>query len=339
MDELTNRRHNRLRALLRDDYGVSAESFELLALGLDVRAEVFRVTDAQGTRYFVKARRGPLYEPGCLVPRHLYEQGNASAVAPLPTRQQTLWAHMDEWSVIVYPFIAGESGWNPALTDAQWRAAGAALRQIHDTPLAAAGVASLHRETFDPTGYSDWVRAFEAGPLGATDGGASERMLRATWMERRKEIHAALADMETLARMLRKQAGPYVICHGDLHPGNMIRDDADGVFLVDWDDVLLAPRERDFLFIEGAPVEAASRQEASAFFRGYGQTAIDWVALAYYLWERVVTDVIECARAVCLDDTVDADTKAEEAQLLCDIFADGRVIRAARTAKAHRSTE
>ena len=36
----------------------------------------------------------------------------------------------------------------------------------------------------------------------------------------------------------------------DLHPANLLRDDAGQVFVIDWDEVMLDPNERDFLFID-----------------------------------------------------------------------------------------
>jgi spectinomycin phosphotransferase len=61
------------------------------------------------------------------------------------------------------------------------------------------------------------------------------------------------------------------------------------VFVIDWDDVMLAPKERDFLFIPEYRVDSLTQQEISPFFQGYGVgTEIDWAALAYYRCERVV---------------------------------------------------
>src|ERR1035438_1334503 len=64
-----------LRARLREQYDLSAVALEFLPLGLDTRARVYRVVSEQGTCYFLKAKSGPLYQPGCLVPRYLRDQG------------------------------------------------------------------------------------------------------------------------------------------------------------------------------------------------------------------------------------------------------------------------
>ncbi len=160
-----------LRACLLERYNLAAIRLEPLPLGLDRWAVVYRFTSEQGASYLVKARASAFYEPGCLVPRYLRDQGVAAVVASLPTRTNTLWTLLEGWTVTVYPFIEGERGWNPAMTDAQWAAVGTALCQIHQAALPAEGFSSLRQETFDPTGYSRAVRAFESQHLFA-EGGA-----------------------------------------------------------------------------------------------------------------------------------------------------------------------
>jgi spectinomycin phosphotransferase len=103
------------------------------------------------------------------------------------------------------------------------------------------------------------------------------------------------------------------------------------VFVIDWDEVMLAPKERDFIFVR--------QPQAAAFWQGYGQTEIDWVALTYYLWERVVQDVIECTQDVCFRDDLGEETRADIARLFHEFLAqEGGTIDAAYAAAAHLAT-
>jgi spectinomycin phosphotransferase len=323
-----------LWSCIEDQYGLTAVTLDFLPLGLDTRAGVYRVVDEQGTAYFLKAKFGPFYEPSCLIPGYLSDQGIISVVAPLPTRSNALWAAVGEWTVILYPFIEGDTGWDPGMTVAQWQALGTALKQIHQVTLSTEGIGLPRRETFDPLEYIRWVREFEAPGAHSQGGGSIHQEFRAGWMEHRTTIHAAVTAMDTLGGVLRKQPGSHVICHADLHPGNIIRDQADRVFLIDWDDVMLAPKERDFLFV-GEPPAGSAQEAIPPFFQGYGETAIDWVALTYYLWERVVTDVIACAKDVIFRDDLEEETKVEIVQLFRDVLKEGGEVDAARSAAAH----
>ncbi|HLX39276.1 MAG TPA: aminoglycoside phosphotransferase family protein, partial [Ktedonobacteraceae bacterium] len=97
--------------------------------------------------------------------------------------------------------------------------------------------------------------------------------------------------------------------------------------VIEWDDVMLALRERDFIFVRGSG--------ADAFFQGYGQTEIDWVALTYYQCERAVTDLIECAQEVFFRDDLGEESKAHAVQLFSILFAENNNVDAAFAAAAH----
>ena len=76
-----------------------------------------------------------------------------------------------------------------------------------------------------------------------------------------------------------------------------------------------------------------------AFFQGYGQVNIDWIALAHYSYERVTQDVIACAENVCLRDDLGEESRANEAQLFQDVLAQGGEIDAATHASTHLSPD
>ena len=130
---------------------------------------------------------------------------------------------------------------------------------------------------------------------------------------------------------------PHVICHADLHPGNLLRNRAAQVFVVDWDDVMLAPKERDFIFV-GEPVDGSAQHGGSPFFQGYGQTEIDWIALTYYRYERVAQDLIEYAQQVILREDLGEETKARAVRAF-DANPKGRNMDAAQVAAARISPQ
>src|SRR6266702_6280014 len=112
-----------LRACLQNQYDLIPVTLEFLPLGLDYHAGVYRVVSEQGTAYLLKVTSRPLYEPRCLVPRYLNDQGITAVVAPVPTRSGALWTKLVDWTVIVYPWISGDSSLT-GMTDAQWKEVG-----------------------------------------------------------------------------------------------------------------------------------------------------------------------------------------------------------------------
>ena len=320
-----------LRACLQDRYGIHPLTLEFLPRGKDYHAGVYRVVSEQGTPYLLKVNARPLYKPACLVPRYLSQQGITSVVAPIPTQSNALWTKLDDWTVIVYPFIDGDTSLT-GMTNAQWQEVGSIFNRIHHVRLAPAGFESLRKETFDPTEYTRWIRVFETQHLHSRHGrSASERALHDDWIAHQSTIYTCVASLEKLAGVLQKRAGPFVICHADLHAANLIRDAAGHVFVIDWDEVMLAPKERDFIFVR--------EPHATAFWEGYSQSELDWTALTYYLWERVVQDLIECAKDVFFRDDLEEETKADIAQLFHEVLADdNRIIASAHAAATHLAT-
>lgn len=315
MREPPNIPEDRLRACLQDQYNLSRVTIEFLPRGLDYSAGVYRMVNEQGTAYLLKVTARPLYEPGFFVPRYLNDQGIRSVVAPVPTRSGALWTKLVDWIVIVYPFIDGDSGW-AGMTDEQWREVGTIFKRIHGVQLQPEVFSSLRKETFDPTEYTRWVHTFESQHLHSQHSKSeSSRALRAAWVAHQSAIHTAVSSLENLAEVLQSQTFPFVICHADLHPANLIRDRHGHVFVIDWDEVMLAPKERDFIFIR--------EPEANAFWKGYGQREIDWIVLSYYLWERVIQDVIVNAQDVCFRDDLGEETKADIAQVFDEYMTEG----------------
>jgi spectinomycin phosphotransferase len=318
----------RLRACLQEQYDLYPVTLEFLPRGHDYHAGVYRVVSEQGTAYLLKVTSRPLYEPSCLVPGYLRDQGITSVVAPVPTKSNALWTKLVDWTVIVYPFIDGDTSLT-GMTNEQWKEVGRIFKQIHQVRLQPEGFESLRKETFDPTVYARWVRAFETQHLHSRHAGSgSSHALRASWVAHQSTIHTIVTSLEKLAEVLQSRTFPYVICHADLHPANLLRDHAGQVFVIDWDEVMLAPKERDFIFVR--------EPQARAFWEGYGQREIDWILLSYYLWERVIQDVIENAQNVCFRDDLGEETRAHIAQLFHESLVEGgNNIAAAYAAAAH----
>jgi spectinomycin phosphotransferase len=280
----------RIVAIVRQHYGFQPTAVDFLPLGRDVRSWAFRVTTADAT-YFLKLRQGVVREATLRVPRYLVEQGVSHIVAPLPTGAQRPWVEVDGFTLALYPFIDGMTGMAHGLEEHHWRAFGAALRAMHDTPLAPDLGPIVPRETFT-SGLSDAVRALDAQIDAQTFTDRSERELAAFWQHRRAEIRALVEQIEALGCQLRAAQPPLVLCHADVHPNNLLIDTADQLWLVDWDDALLAPKECDLMMgVGGLGNYPAGPREADWFLAGYGSTAIDPVALAYYRHVRALGDI------------------------------------------------
>jgi spectinomycin phosphotransferase len=137
---------------LRFEYGLDLIRLEFLPVGHDAYAWAYRVQTTREATYFLKVRRGHVNEPGLFIPHYLQSIGIDAVIAPLPARSGRLWAGMGPFSLVLYPFMAGESGAHVGMTPEQWIEYGTILRQIHSISLPSNLAGEMRRETFVPEG-------------------------------------------------------------------------------------------------------------------------------------------------------------------------------------------
>jgi spectinomycin phosphotransferase len=282
----------KLVACLQDEYGLPVVQVDFLPLGADVNAAVYRVVADDETPYFVKLRRGVFDETSVALPKFLSNLGIRQIIAPLVTQTGQLWASLDAFKTILYPFVEGRNGYQVDLSDRHWGDFGTALKRIHTAVLPPALFRSIQHETYPAQGRESVKTFLERVEDDAFDDPVAIK-LAAFLKAKRPEILDLVGRAERLAQALLARSPEFVLCHSDIHAGNILMDAGDAFYLVDWDNPILAPKERDLMSI-GAGLMGAWRtpqEEEAMFYRGYGQTQIDPIALAYYRYERIVQDI------------------------------------------------
>lgn len=313
-----------------DAFGLRLERLEFLPLGADLNTAVYCGLGADGARYFVKLRFGDFDPMSVALPKYLSERGIGEIIAPLATRAGRLWADLGAFRAIVYPFVDGDNAYARPLTDGQWVAFGAALRRIHEISLPEAFVQRLQVERYDP----QWRARARASLRRADEETFEEPVaaeLAAILRQKRQTILDLVARAETLAGLLRARAPAHVLCHSDLHAGNLLIGDDGGVRIVDWDAPILAPKERDLMYAGGGQFGNARspENEEALFYAGYGRVDADVEALAYYRCERIVQDIaVECDQVLLTD--AGGDDRPQALRWLMSNFAPGGVLEIAR---------
>lgn len=315
-----------LRACLRAQYGLAVTELTFLPLGHDAAAWVYRARAADERAYFLKVRLGVTNEAGLAVPHYLHDRGIARVVAPLPTTTGALWTTAGGYALILYPFVAGVTGMERGMADRQWSDYGALLRRVHDTAVAPDLARLPRRDSFTPAG-ADLVRRLDDQIGTRTFDDPLARALARSWQARREEIRTLLARAEELGRRLARAAPPLVLCHADIHTNNVLLD-ADGqVWFVDWDETLLAPRERDLMFVVGGiSRRLVGPAEEAHFFQGYGATTIDPLALAYYRYAWAVSDIGAYGEEVLFRPDLGPDSRRAAADLFKVLFQPGEIV-------------
>ena len=141
---------DKIIACLQAEYGLRVAAIAFLPLGADLNTAVYRVVADDGTSYFLKLRSGVFDETSVALPKFLSDQGIAEIIAPLATQTGQLWANLDTFKVILYPFVEGRNGYEVDLSDRHWIEFGAALKRIHSMVVPPALINRIQRETYSP---------------------------------------------------------------------------------------------------------------------------------------------------------------------------------------------
>lgn len=319
-------------ACLRADYGIAAGDVEFLPLGYDPNAGVYRVTADDDIDYFLKVKQGGVNAVSLAVPRFLSDNGIEQVVAPLPTRDGRLNASIEPFAVILYPFVQGESVMDVGMPDDKWIELGAVVRKLHALSLSPELASQMPRETFVPPKIG-MLRAVDA-TIQAAKGVFEDDIQQATadvWREKREIILRITDRAEDYGKRLQARGLPFVLCHADIHTANILIDGENRFHIVDWDGAMLAPKERDLMFVTGAGaggMVAYGERVKTLFFRGYGEQQIDEMALAYYRCDWVVQDIGEFGYTI-FDPSAGDETRADSARLVRGSFSPGETVEVA----------
>jgi spectinomycin phosphotransferase len=293
-------------ARLQEEYHLRVAELTFLPLGADQGSAVYRVVSEDGTDYFLKLRRG-FDEITVTIPLFLKSQGIQEIISPFETKSKQGWANFGEYKMILYPFIDGKNGFEMELTDDHKRRLGSALKAIHSTQVSPELKRLIPKEAFSPQ-WRERIRSLQAQveELSFQDPNAAKLAL--FMKSKRNEITQLVERAESLASELQSKLLELVLCHTDIHGANILVTENNDFYIVDWDAPLLAPKERDLMFIGGGIdyIWKSGRDEA-VFYDGYGKTNIDFAMLAYYRYERVIEDLVAYGEQLLWTDEGGAD--------------------------------
>ena len=323
---------SRIGATLDAQYDLAVGSVTFLPISLDHRVAVCEIVSLDGRPWFLKATIGRVRSSGLIVPAALVDQGVPNIMAPTRTRSGELSCGLDGDTgirLVLFPFIDGGNAKVVGLSDQQWRTFGATLRAVHDSGLGEQFGELLPTETFAlPSAIK--VRGLLELLRGTRFRSPVARRHAVFWLENAGLFERLLDRAEAFGTLLAQRQFDTVLCHGDIHAANILVAGDGRIFLSDWDgppEPLIAPRERDLLFVIGSriarPVEP---WEERLFFEGYGPVSIDRNALVYFRYERIVQDLGEYGESVFLSQDLGEDARADDAAAVVAFFEpDGAV--------------
>jgi spectinomycin phosphotransferase len=285
-------------------YGIKVAALTCLPLGADIDAAVYKAQTEDQSSYFVKLKCYSDGDISAALQLLLHNAGIKEIIAPIKTGDGKSIYHTNDFMLVVYPFIEGKDGFHVALTDDQWITFGKALRQVHELQLPSSIKGQIKQENYSspwPEAVQDIYKRIDEG-LSVTDQTASKLLM--FFKEHKKTIQCLIDRAEELEKKIKEQPVEFVLCHSDIHAGNVLVGDNGALYIVDWDNPIMASKERDLMFI-GAGVGNVwnSPDQEELFYKGYGQVHINREILSYYRYVRILEDIaVYCQQLLLTTD-------------------------------------
>lgn len=288
---------------LNKEYGIEIAALELLPLGADLNASVYKAETHDQSSYFVKIKQGHQHDISTTVIALLHDAGIQHIILPVKTNDGKLIQYFDDFTLIVFPFVEGQDGFHRDLTDDQWIILGKVMRRIHEIDVPSSVQRIIRHEAYSSK-WREVVRSLYTYMESKPEGDEIALQLIAFMQKHAVKIHQLVDRAEQLSQQIQSQSPEFVLCHSDIHGGNVLMDGNDVIYLVDWDDPIMAPKERDLMFIGGGVANVWNKpHEEEFFYSGYGRTQINPTILAYYRYERIVEDIAVYGQQLLLTST------------------------------------
>lgn len=100
-------------------YNIQVTALARLLLGADMNASVYRAEARDGKAYFVKLKYGYQHDMGVALLNLLHDEGIQQIIPTIKTSQGLSTLHIDQYTLIVYPYIENQNGFSQILTDDQ----------------------------------------------------------------------------------------------------------------------------------------------------------------------------------------------------------------------------
>jgi spectinomycin phosphotransferase len=271
----------KLRRWVLEDFGLDVVELSPVGHGADVAAQVWRAATTTNT-YAVKWS-GAGTNTGHQVAAYL--SALPGIPEPVRTMEGGLWSYHGKKRLTITPWIDGVRAAETGLTTEQWTQYGVLLQRVHSSEPPQRLQDALPRHSPADARIPALAEQLQTRLTTQAPEDDIEEELAAVWKEHQDTITGLLANRPP------EPSGRKVVCHADPHLGNVLVDGQ--VHLIDWDDVVLAPREQDLMFMLGGmgSLGPTTPEQLAAFFTGYGDIGPDQDAIAYYRHARALEDV------------------------------------------------
>ena len=219
---------------------------------------------------------------------------NFPVLPPLSHKYGQTVARIENYGLVVYPYLKGLTVMQSGLNDQQLTAVrqeiGAIVARLHE--LTEQVKCQIDLSTEDFTKFQPEFHSIVCSNR-KTD---CQDQLIIDWIkfiqERESELTNLVQVAERLGNELRSRKPDYVLCHGDIHEDNIIMASSGGLYIIDWDNAILAPKERDLVFFGG------DEDNLKQYFGLLNSKQAEPVIIDYYVLEWALQEIVDYSNRI-----------------------------------------
>ena len=283
---------------LHQQYNIDIENLTLVHKGFV--GYCYIVDCANSDRYFLKlyddsrlgrinASRLDFYLP---LTWNLHHKGILPNVPyPIKTRNGHLKTDFEGQPLVLFNFIDGKMvGWEDPLPDHILMKLASMVGIFHrSTP--EIGIEFDYVEDFGIPFEDDMINGLNALENTTSRDSWGKQELRKLLLPRRDEILGYLDRLKELQKVARIIEKDKVLCHTDLHGGNLIINDQGDLYILDWEGAMIAPPEHDLFFC--AWEDRFVDLFLPNYQREFGPAELDSNVFGFYYYRRNLEDLTD----------------------------------------------
>lgn len=268
-------------------------------------ATTYFLEDQNGKRYFCKVIDKPDFIPGIVDSLPIVEEMHNNGIDRIcyPIRGiDGLYHFVDDTLIVLYNHIPASQSF-----DYDLNTFGKLIAEIHSVTIKDTSVASKERlDSPLPKLFSERIENI----LSSQSADAVILEFKKLLMTHEEELRQNLAEYIRLKKLCPQKDLSLVITHGDV-PTNILVKSPTDIYIIDWDELLLAPAERDLWMMDEYPEFMAGYKNIRPNFT-INPTLRSYYILQYY-FERIMHYAYEI-----LNDSNDIDHRLKCIQKLSE---------------------
>lgn len=282
---------------LEHAYGLAVH--ELRFIPTEWQAYCYVVECSSGERYFLKLYENSQRTSFAASCRDFYipltYELHAKRILPriphpIPAVDGQLVHRAQGFSLLLCNYIDGEIVGQDGMTSAILVKLAALLGRLHRSSTEIA-VRNALVERFEMRFEAEMRRICETPADALPEQSKGTRRLQDQLLTRKDDILGRLTRLKELQQRARTMEHTMVICHTDLHGDNLMLDRQGYLYLLDWENAMLAPAEHDLMFL--ANHEGFWRSFLPIYEREIASVRLNADVLSFYYYRRDLEDLMD----------------------------------------------